>query len=120
MELITEQPEYLKGIDPEFDEAFEISKQYDHVYFLHFDKIGVFVCVDKGEVISGHPLMHPAARGKAAIKAGRAAIKYWLDRDRCIRTRCKKALKHARWYNNQIGLVKSHEDDEFIYYEVPK
>ena len=120
MELITEQPEYLKEIDPEFDLAFEVSKHYNHVHFLHFDGIGVFVCIDKGDTISGHPLIHEKARGKAAITAGKEAIKYWQDKGKHIQTRCNKALKHARWYNRQIGLNPYYEDDEFIYYEVPR
>lgn len=112
------QPEYLKGIDPEFDEACKLAAVTPQVHLLHKDGIGLFVCVVRGDEVTGHPLIHPEQRGKKAVDAGKEAIKYWLNRGKQVRTRCFKHLKHARVYNRLIGLTPYDEDEEYIYYEV--
>lgn len=112
-------PDYLLGLDKEFDKAFRVGAGVEDVHFLHAENVGVFVCVQRGDEMTAHPLIAENARGKQAIEAGKEVVRYWFDRGiKRLHTRCDRDLKHAMIYNYAVGLRRYGEDSEFIYYEV--
>ena len=112
-------PPYLIGIDREFEQAFEVGRNNENVYFLHVAPVGVFVCIRRGDEVTAHPIIAKGARGKSAVAVGKAIVKYWFDNGvERLHTRCKRELKHALMYNYSVGLRRYAEDENFIFYEV--
>ena len=115
----THDKDLIKSIMTSVDGFDHVVNYYNpNIIYLYEDGC-LFGCAPTLDFVSCHVAILKESRGKKAVEAGKRAVK-WLQDNTGYRifARTEKHLKHARIYNNMIGLRRFSENDRFVFYGV--